>query len=177
MALFSLWGLFQPTLLSLLMIQGQTTCQETPLTTIACLVGVLLMFKEYSSDPLDLLVYCYRNEDNKALATPLLRWHSYFTEDMASDWGIGLATHIGQMHFRLLAPDAQADHKPIDQHSELQERDDPTGLPYLSFGSASDVLMAIDSGMDPGRILPSPVSNHAQSPPNCVLWLLKPGAG
>lgn len=70
-------------------------------------------------DPLNLLVYGYRDADDQAPDTPELRGHDYLDEDDVQDWGAALDVTVGQMHFRARAPGAGA--KDRENNQQVQQ--------------------------------------------------------
>jgi len=68
-----------------------------------------LLSNPLDQDPLDLLVYCYRDEGDARAETPALRGRPYVGEDAVSDMASQADPTAGQMHTRAPAPDAGRD--------------------------------------------------------------------
>jgi len=77
-------------------------------------------------DPLDLLVYGYRDEDDPAPETPELRGRDYLDEDAVHNWGADPDAPVGQMHFRARAPGAGAEdgqnNEAVEQVDQRQDQ-------------------------------------------------------
>jgi len=63
-------------------------------------VRAWLLSNPVLDDPLDLMIYCYRDEGDTRPATPSLRAHQYLHEDALADWADSAAGHMGNMHYR-----------------------------------------------------------------------------
>jgi len=60
-------------------------------------------------DPLDLMVYCYRDRGSERQDTPVLKRVDYLNQNDVGNWAHHRAQRIGQMHSRELFDDRPAD--------------------------------------------------------------------
>ena len=68
-----------------------------------------LLSNPVDRDPLDLLLYCHRDEGDARGETPALRGRPYVGEDAVSDMASDADPTAGQMHTRASAADAGSD--------------------------------------------------------------------
>jgi len=79
-------------------------------------VRAWLLSNPVLDDPLDLMIYCYRDEGDTRPKTPSLRAHQYLNEHAVADWADSAAGHMGNMHYRApYVPPRWITEMPIDQ--------------------------------------------------------------
>jgi len=66
------------------------------------MVSAWLLLNPVLDDPVDLIVYYYRDAGDTPPATPLLRADQYLNENAVPDWVDSAAGHMGNMHGRPL---------------------------------------------------------------------------
>jgi hypothetical protein len=87
-------------------------------------VRVWLLSNAVLYDPLDLLVYCYRDRDDQRQATPAPPGINYLEEDDVHNWARDpAAERAGQMHVRALPQDIRQDPAPGNVPNEQQDED------------------------------------------------------
>jgi len=64
------------------------------------MVRAWLLSNPVLDDPLDLMIYCYRDEGDTRPATPSLRAHKYLHVDAIADWADFPAGYMGNIHYR-----------------------------------------------------------------------------
>ena len=68
-------------------------------------VRAWLLSNPVLDDPLDLLVYCYRDRNDQHAETPPLNRVNYLDQTALRNWARDPAQRIGQMHFRAISDD------------------------------------------------------------------------
>jgi len=118
-------------------------------------------------DPLDLMMYCYRDRGSGRQDTPVLRGVAYLNENDVRNWALDPAQRIGQMHSRQLFDESPADRQGSDT-DDTRENDtshlseSSSGLSDSAHGS--EILFTI---------LPRRPVGHAKCPANRIPLLAK----
>ena len=133
-------------------------------------------------DPLDLLLYCYRDRSDERQDTAELRSLPYLDQDAIRLGARDPAARIGQPHFRALEPDArpaggqanEGEEAPGDDTSNISSsesahewEDDGDEAPGDDTSNILSSASAHESE-DISGILPSPVGERAESPANRI---------
>jgi len=118
-------------------------------------------------DPLDLMVYCYRDQGSEWQDIPALRILDYLNQNDVQNWAHDPAQCIGQMHSQDLFDDRPADRESSDMDDARQ--DDSSHLSESCSGLSdsahrSEILFTI---------LPRPPVGHAKWPENPIPLLAK----
>ena len=118
-------------------------------------------------DPLDLMVYCYRDWGSERQDTPPLRRVDYLNQNDVRNWAHDPAQRIGQMHSRELFDDRPADREGSD--TDDSREDDISHLSESSAGLSdsahgSENVFTILQGLPVG---------HAKWPANPIPLLAK----
>jgi len=149
------------------------TSPNDPLTLVESIfiyndedVRTWLLSNSVLDDPLDLMVYCYRDRNDKRQNTAEPRVLPYLGEDAVRNWARDLAARIGQVHFLALQPDARPDNGQANngQANEAEEAFEDDRSHFSD--SPSDAADAVDGRDDLSGIFPSPVGERAESPTN-----------
>jgi len=129
-------------------------------------VRAWLLSNSVLDDPLDLIVYCYRDQNDKRQNTAEPRVLLYLGEDALRNSARDPAARIGQVHFRALKPDARPDNGQANdgQANEVEEAFEDDRSHFSD--SPSDAAGAVDRRDDLSGIFPSPVGEHDESPTN-----------
>ena len=114
-------------------------------------------------DPLDLLLYCYRDRHDKRNDTAELRSLPYLGQDAIRHWARDPAARIGQPHFRALEPDVRPAGGQANDEEEAPG-DDTSNISSSESAHESE---------DISGILPSPVGERAEPPANRIPFALK----
>jgi len=123
-------------------------------------VRAWLLSNPVLDDPLDLLVYCHRQETWGRLPTPPLRWHIYLCENAIANW---TSTAVPGNRIQVARSDARTDPGPSNAGGEQEQRDDSRlFLPGLS-SSSSDVSDAKEGYQASIRASPSPVADRSKT--------------
>jgi len=90
--------------------EGRRRLRRVPSESVSCIdyvfidsdetVRAWLLSNPVLDDPLDLMIYCYRDEGDTRPATPSLRALQYLHEDAVADWADSAAGHMRNMHYR-----------------------------------------------------------------------------
>ena len=132
-------------------------------------------------NPLDLLLYCYRDRKAKRQDTAELRSLPYIDQDALHHWARDPAARIGQPHFRALKPDARpvggqandgeapGDDTPNISSSECAHESEEDGEDAPG-DDTSNILSSASSNESEeiSGITASPVGERAESPENCI---------
>jgi len=113
-------------------------------------------------DPLDLMVYCYRDRGSERQDTLALRSVAYLNRNHVRNWAHDPAQRIGQMHSRELFDDRPAD--PEGSDTDDMRQDDTSHLSASSSGLSgsphgSEIIFTI---------LPRPPVGHDKWPANRI---------
>ncbi len=130
-------------------------------------VRIWLLSNPPLDDPLDLMVYCYRDRHDDRQDTAPPKTAPYLDQNAVRNWARDPAARIGQMHFRELQPDARPGGGQGNEAGEGQG-DDTSNIS----DSASDSEPA-DEREDLSGILSSPVGERAESPANRIPLAVK----
>jgi len=118
-------------------------------------------------DPLDLMVYCYRDRGSERQDTPALRRVEYLNQNDVRNWARDPAQRIGQMHSRELF-----DHRPADQ--EGSDTDDACENDASHLSESSSGLSDSAHGSEIlFTILSCPPVGHAKWPVNPIPLVAK----
>ena len=93
-------------------------------------------------DPLDLLLYCYRDWLDKRQDTAELRSLPYLDQDAVRHWARDPAARIGQPHFRALEPDARPAGGQVNDGEEAP-RDDTSNISFSESAHESEDISGI----------------------------------
>ena len=118
-------------------------------------------------DPLDLIVYCYRDQCSERQDTPSPRRVVYLNQNDIRNWGHDPAQRIGQMHSRELFDNSPADREGSDKDDP---REDDTSHLSESSSGLSDSAHGTEILL---TILPRPPVGHAKWPANRISLLAK----
>jgi len=130
-------------------------------------VRALLLSNTVLDDPLDLMVYCYRDRGSERRDTPALRRVDYHHQNDVRNWAHDPAQCIGQMDSRELFDDRPGDREGCDTDDA---REDDT--PHLS--ESCSCLSDSEHGSEIlFTILPRPPVGHAKWPANRIPLLAK----
>jgi len=118
-------------------------------------------------DPLDLIVYCYRDRGSERQDIPVLRRVDYLNQNDVRNWAHDPAQPIGQMHSRELIDDRPADQKGSDTDDAREH--DTSHLSESSSGLSdsehrSEIIFTI---------LRCPPVGHAKWPANGIPLVAK----
>jgi len=152
---------------------GRRRLRRVPSERVSCIdyvfihsdemVRAWLLSNPVLDDPLDLMIYCYRDEGDTRPATPSLRAHQFLHEDAVADWAASAAGHMGNMHYRALYVLPRFDYGNSNRSGEYQDGDAPrVSLPGSS-GSSSDVADSRCKGQDSPGMPPAPVRDTVES--------------
>jgi len=130
-------------------------------------VRAWLLSNPVRDNPLDLMVYCYRDGGSELQDTPALRRVDYLNQNDVRNWAHDPAQHIGQMHSRELFDDRPADREGSDTDDACE--DDTSHLSESSSGLSdsahrSEILFTI---------LSRPPVGHSKWPANRIPRLAK----
>ena len=119
-------------------------------------VRAWLLLNPVLDDPLDHMVYYYRDRGSEWEDTPALRRVDYLNQNDVRNWAHDPAQRIGQMHYRELV-----DHRPADwEGSDMDDaREDDTS--HLS-AESSGLSESADGREILFTILPGPPVGHAK---------------
>ena len=131
-------------------------------------------------DPLDLLLYCYRDRHDKRNDTAELRSLPYLGQDAIRHWARNPAAPIGQPHFRARErnarpPGGQAndgEEVPGDDTSNISSSESAHESVDDGEHAPADDTSNIWTAEDISGILPSPVGERTKSPAKTVSPLL-----
>jgi len=107
-------------------------------------VTAWLLSNPVLDDPLDLMVYCYRDRGSERQDTPALRRVDYLNQNDVRNWAHHPAQRIGQMHSRELFDDRPADREGSDT---LDGREDDTSHLSESSSGLSDSAHGSESSL------------------------------
>jgi len=130
-------------------------------------VRAWLLSNPVLDDPLDLMVYCYRDRGSERQDTPALRRVDYLNQNDVRNWAHDPAQRIGQMHSRELFDDRPADREGSDT---VDAREDDTSHLSESSSGLSDSAHGSEILF---TILPRPPVGHAKWPANRIPLLAK----
>jgi len=130
-------------------------------------VRAWLLSNPVLDDPLDLMVYCYRDRGSERQDTPALRRVDYLNQNDVRNWADDSAQRIGQMHSRELFDNRPADREGSDSDNACE--DETSHLSEASSGLSdsghgSEILFPI---------LPRPPVGDAKCPANRIPLLAK----
>jgi len=130
-------------------------------------VRAFLLSNPVLDDPLDLMVYCYRDRGSERQDTRALRRVDYLNDNDVRNWAHDPAQRIGQMHSPELFDNRPADREGSD--ADDGHEDDTSHLSKSSSGLSdsahgSEILFPI---------LPRPRVGHAKWPANRIPLLAK----
>jgi len=126
-------------------------------------VRAWLLSNPVLDDPLDLMIYCYRDEGDTRLATPSLWAHQYLHVDAVADWADCPAGHMGKMHYQAPYVPPRFDYGNGNRSGDHQNGDAPSVSLPGSSGSSSDVADTGHEGQDSPGMLPPPVGDTVES--------------
>ena len=118
-------------------------------------VRVWLLSNPVLDDPLELMVYCYRDRSDKQEDTPALRRHNYLNQKDVRNWARDPAQRTGQMHYRGILDD-----RPIDGDGRDVDEAHEDHASYLS-ESSSEIPDSTHGSEVLFTILPRPAIGHA----------------
>jgi hypothetical protein len=132
-------------------------------------VRAWLLSNPVLDDPLDLLVYCYRDRHDKRAVTPPLHRINYLHKTAVRDWARDAAQGIGQIDppRRAISVD-----RPVggeDNDADEAYEDDTSNFDE----TATDLPDSVDRSKVPFTILPSPVVGVADWPATRIPLLAK----
>jgi hypothetical protein len=130
-------------------------------------VRAWLLSNPVLDDPLDLLVYCYRDRHDKRAVTPPLHRINYLHKTALRDWVRDSAERIGEMH-----PRAISDDRPVggeDNDADEVHEEDTSNFAE----TATDLPDSVDRSKVPFTILPSPAVGVADWPATRIPLLAK----
>ena len=130
-------------------------------------VRAWLLWDPVLDDPLDLMVYCYRDRGSERQDTPGLRRVHYLNQNDVRNSAHDPAQRIGQMHSRELFDDRPADREGSD--TDDARADDTSHLSESSSGLSDSA----HGGEILFTILPRPPVGHAKWPANRIRLLAK----
>ena len=120
-------------------------------------------------DPLDLLVYCYRDRNDQDAETPPLNRVNYLDQTALRNLAHHPAQRIGQMHSRAISDDRPPAVHGEDNDVNQAHEDDTSNFSETS----TDVSDSPARGEVPSTISPSPAVGVARWPANCIPLLAK----
>jgi len=154
--------------------EGRRRLRRVPSERVSCIdhvfidsdetVRAWLLSNPVLDDPLDLMIYCYRDEGDTRPATPSLRAHQYLYEDVVADWADSEAGNMGNMHYWAPYVPPRFDCGNANRSGDHQDGDAPSVSLPGSSGSSSDVADTRHKGQDIPGIPPPPVSDTVASP-------------
>jgi len=126
-------------------------------------VRAWLLSNPVLDDPLDLMIYCYRDEGDTRPATPSLRAHQYLHEDAVANWANCATGHMGNMNYRAPSVPPRFDYGNANRSGDYQDGDAPSVSLPGSSGSSSDVADTRHKGQDSPGMPPPPVGDTVES--------------
>jgi len=125
-------------------------------------VRAWLLSKPVLDHPLDLKIYCYREEGDTRPATPSLRADQYLHEDAVADWADSAKGHMGNVNSRAPYVPPRFDYGNANRSGDHQDGDAPrVTLPALS-GFSSDVADTRRNGQDSPAMPPPTVGDTVE---------------
>ena len=133
------------------------------------MVRAWLLSNPVLDNPLDLLVYCYRNWIDKNAETPPLNRVNYLDQTPFQNWARDPAQHIGQMHSRAISDDRSVHSADNDTNQWHEDEDDASNYSVTS----TDMSDSPTRAEIPFTILPSPAVGVARWLANRIPLLAK----
>jgi len=123
--------------------EGRRRLRRVPSERVSCIdyvfidsnetVRAWLLSNPVLDDPLDLMIYCYRDEGDTRPVTPSLSAHQYLHEDAVADWADSAAGHMGNMHYGAPYVPPRFDYGNANRSGDYQDGDAPSvSLPVSS---------------------------------------------
>jgi len=114
-------------------------------------------------DPLDLMIYSYRDEGPTGPATLSLRAHQYRYEDAVADWADSAAGQMGNMHCRAPYVPPRFDYGNAHRSGDHQDENATSVSLPASSGSSFDVADSRYQGQDTRGIPPPPLGETVET--------------
>jgi len=153
--------------------EGRRRLRRVPSERISCIdyvfidgdetVRAWLLSNPVLDDPLDLMMYSYRDECNTRPATSSLRVHQYLHEDAVTDWADSAAGHMGNMNYRAPYVPPRFHHGNANRSGDHQDGDAPSVSLPGSSGWSSDVADTRPKSQDSPGMPPPPVGDTVES--------------